>query len=288
MKKKKKRSNKYLLVAGMATASAISGCDKSTKQWSNSPGTNGFINLEAVKAAFQKNSNIEDFEKRVNEVFEGDKLIIFSSEERSGGFIYTAKEDLDGDKKISPADDTLFVLSVFSGTAILQGAGVNKYYKESWVYNPPGERAEKEYSRSHYNRPHFHYWYWGRRWGGYYTPAPRYDTMSDHRNSYRNSSAFVSQVNNNAAFEQRMANRYGSGFRKSANTVSTTRKNYISNTKKSSGFKGMVSRTKGTSGWGTRSRSSASRAASRGGFSSARGSARGGFGGGRGSSGFGV
>jgi hypothetical protein len=98
----------------------------------------------------------------------------------------------------------------------------------------------------------------------------------------------VSQVNNNVAFEQGMAKRYGSGFRKSVNSVSTTRKNYISNTKKSSGFKGMLSHTKGTSGWGTRSRSSASR----GGFSSARGSSRGGsrggFGGGRGSSGFGV
>jgi hypothetical protein len=127
---KKKRSNRYLLVAGMATASAISGCDKSTKQWANSPGTNGFMNLDAVKKAFQKNSNVEDFEKRVNEIFEGDNLIIFSSDETSRGFIYTAKEDLDGDKTISPPDETLFVLSVLGGTATLQGAGVNEYYKE--------------------------------------------------------------------------------------------------------------------------------------------------------------
>jgi hypothetical protein len=285
---KKKRSNKYFLVAGMATASAISGCDKSTKQWADSPGTNGFMNLDAVKEAFQKNPAVEDFEKRVNEIFEGDNLIIFSSEERSGGFTYTAKEDLDGDKKIGPSDETLFVLSVSGRIATLEGAGVNKYYKESWIYNTPGQKPEREYSRSHYSRPHFHYWYWGRRWGGYYTPAPRYDTMSDHRNSYRNSSAFVSQVNNNVAFEQRMAARYGSGFRKSVNAVSTTRKNHISNMKKSSGFKGMLSRTKSTSGWGARSRSSGSR----GGFGSVRGSSRGGsrggFGGGRGSSGFGV
>lgn len=279
---KKKRTNQYFLVAGLTAASLVTGCKKADK-WANSPGTNGFINLDAVKKAFQDNPKVEDFEEKVNEVFEGDNLIIFGSKEVTGGFMYVAKEDLDGNKKIGPEDETLFTLTAAKGIATLQGAGVNKYYKETWKYKPAKE--DKPEDKRHYHHTHFHHWYWGRRWGGYYTPWQSYDRVSINRNSYRQGSAFVSQVNNNVDFENRMAKRYGAGFRKSVGGASAVRTSYINNTKKSSGFKGLLSKNKSSS---IRSKSSA-----KGGFTGARSASRGGRSGGksggfRGSSGFGV
>lgn len=276
---KKKRTNQYFLVAGLTAASLISGCNKTGKEWAKSPGTNGFINLDAVKKAFQDDRKVEDFEKRVNEIFEGDNLVIFDSKVINGGFKYTAKEDLDRNKEISPGDETIFILTVANGKANLQGAGVNKYYQESWRYKPTEEK--QTYTNQHYHRPYFHYWYWGRRWGGYYTPRQSYDRMSGNRNSYRQGSAFVSQVNSNVDFENRMSKRYGAGFRKSVGGVSSVRQSYINNTKKSSGFKGLLSKNKSSS---IRSKSSA-----KGGFTGARSASRGGRSGGfRGSSGFSV
>ena len=76
-------------------------------------------------------------------------LVIFESEKVSGGFKYTAKEDLDADKKISPDDDTLFTLLVANKKATLKGIGVNGYYSKSWPYDPAkGAEKEKEPRRS--------------------------------------------------------------------------------------------------------------------------------------------
>jgi hypothetical protein len=284
MKKKKKRTNQYIVVAGLTAASLVSGCDKSVKEWPNSPGTNGFVNLDAVKKAFQDNPKVEDFEERVNEVFEGDNLIIFESQELNKGFVYTAKEDLDKDTVISSGDETLFTLTVANGKATLQGAGVNKYYKETWSYKPVDK--DQPSSERHHHHTHFYHWYGMRGWGGYYTPRQSYNRISGSRDSYRQGSAFVSQVNNNVGFENRMTKRYGTGFRKSVSDVSSVRKSYINTTKKSSGFKGMLSKNKSSS---LRSKSS-----TKGGFTSARSSSKavgrsgGRSGGFRGSSGFSV
>ena len=132
--KKRIRTRPCLLAVGATTASLIAGCGGNDQgKWAAAPGTQGHINLDAVKEAFQKNPRYDDFEKRVNEIFEGDRLVIFEAKSVSGGFNYTAKEDLDGDKKMSPADDTLFTLLVANGTATLKGAGVNSYYSQSQV-----------------------------------------------------------------------------------------------------------------------------------------------------------
>lgn len=284
MKKKRRRANRYFLVAGMSAASLVAGCNKADKEWASSPGTNGFVNLDAVKKAFQDNPKVEGFEERVSEIFEGDNLIIFSAEEINKGFIYTAKEDLDNDKEISSGDETLFTLTVADGKATLQGAGVNKYYNETWEYKPvPKDQPPLD---RHYHHTHFYHWYGRSRWLGYYTPRQSYDRISGHRDSYRQSSAFVSQVNSNVGFENKMVQRYGAGFRKSVGDVSPVRKSYISTTKKSSGFKNLLSKNKSSS---LRSKSS-----TKGGFRSAVSSSRGGSksggraGGFRGSSGFSV
>ncbi len=281
---KKNKTRASIAAAGLAAAAMVSGCSRSDEDWANAPGTNGHVNLDAVKEAFQKSQEIAKFEQRVNEIHEGDKLVIFRAEKVSGGFEYTAIEDLNGDKKPGRGDDKLFTLLVANGTATLNGTGVNSYYKQSWPYDPakvaaPTSTTKSSHSRRHHS--HFYHWYGYRRYGwggGYYTSAPRFASMSKHRDSYRSGAAFQSQVKANAQFEQKMSQRYGSSFRKSATKVSPARKSYISKSLSSGSYKSGRS----TSGWGVRSSQGVKSASA-----ASRGVARG-YGGGRGASGFGV
>jgi hypothetical protein len=295
MKKSDEIKNSYLVAASVASASLLAGCGDSDtpeiKQWKAAPGTNGFINLEDVEKAFKKNQKADEFEKRVNEIFEGDSLVVFKSSQKTGGsgFVYYAYEDLNKDAKVTSSDDLLFTLTVANNRAMLQGAGVNKYYKSSWAYKPAEERREETYYRSRYGRSHFSHWYWGRGWGGYYTPRDRYDSNLSHTKEYRGTSGFTQQVQNNAAYEKRAAAKHGTGFRQSAVALSPVRRKYVKSVPVSKTMKA----TKGTSGWGVRANkgifSSYSGAKSSGAKSSGSSSRGGGFFSRfRGSSGFGV
>lgn len=287
--KREKNTQKYWLAAGVAAASCLAGCDSDGDKWAKSPGTNGFINLDAVKEAFIKNPEAGSFEGRANEIFEGDNLVIFSTKEVKGGFVYTALEDLNKNKKADSSDEVIFTLTVADGRATLQGYGVNKYYKDMWNYTPPKEDKEKEQKtqthRYYHRGPYFHYWYYGRGWGRYYTPAPAYNKTASQRTDYRQGTSFKNQVKGNVDFENRMSKKYGSNFRKSVNDTSSIRKSYVSKTQRSSGFKNTLSTSK--SGWSQRSGASKSS-----GFTSSRSSggskSGGGFGGHKGSSGFGI
>jgi len=256
--KNSKRWNKYFILAGMAGATAYSGCSRSARQYAETRGMNGFINMDAVKEAFQKYPQVNEFEKRVNEIFEGDNLIIFESSSTNYGFIYNAYEDLDKSKKVDEKDDKIFALKVEWDTVTLQGFGVNNYFNETWPYTPPKEEKEKDYTHHdrYRHRPTFFYWYFGRGWRGYYTPRDRYAGITAHRNKYRQSGDYSRQIKSNGKFEDNMSKQYGANFRKSANRVSNTRSTHLKAT---------------------------GRSASRGSYSRGRG-----FGGHRGSSGFGV
>lgn len=288
--KKKTVARSCLAAAGVTAASLLGGCSSDEEKWANSPGTNGHINLPAIKEVFQKNPSLENFENRVNEIFEGDNLVVFESAKIDGGFRLSAQEDLDGDKKISADDDLLFTLEVANGAATLRGAGVTSYYMQRWTYDGAGHARDDEgktYAAGHHCM-HFHHWYgyggYG-LWGGrYYTPRPRYNQMLSNRNSYRGSSAFASQVSTNAKSEQKMASKYGSSFRSAATKTSSSRKSYVAKSTRSGSYKA----NKSTSGWGARSKAGTKSSFSSSRSSSSRSSSSGSRGGFRGSSGFGV
>lgn len=281
-----KQTRRYWLVASLTAASFVTGCNKDGKKWANSPGTNGFINLDAVKEAFIKNPEAGGFEGKVNEIFEGDNLIIFASTKGNSGFVYKAFEDLNKDKAVDSGDEVLFTLTVANGRATLQGNGANKYYKETWKYTPPKEgEKETQQTRHRYHRgPYFYHWYYGRSWRSYHTPAPSYNNTASLRGNYRQTDSFKGQVQNNINYENRMSKKYGSNFTKSVNDTSTIRKNYISRTKSSSGFKSSLKSTS-SSGWSVRPKSTKSSFSSSKISSRSSGGSRGGF---RGSSGFGI
>lgn len=285
------KKRRYWLMASLTAASVIAGCDKDEKKWANSPGTNGFINLDAVKEAFNKNPEAGGFEGRVNEIFEGDNPLVFTSEKSTGGFIYKAYEDLNKNKAADSTDEILFMLTVAKGRATLQGYGANKFYKEIWNYTPPEEKKDsKPQSTHHYHRgPYFHYWYYGRSWRNYHTPAPSYDNTASLRGKYRQTDSFKSQVQKNVNYENNMSKKYGAGFSKSVSDTSPVRKSYISKTKNSPGFSSSL-KSNSNSGWSVRSGSvkssySSSKASASKASSRSSGGSRSGF---RGSSGFGI
>ena len=269
----------YFLAAGLGTATLLTGCEDKNKDWKNAPGTRGVINLDAVKKAFMKDADVLKFEKRVNEIFEGDNLIVLDSEAVDGGFKLAGKEDLDENKQSSPGDETLFILTVVDGTATLQGSGINSYYKQSWPYAPKQPKREERYYRSHYHTPFFYYWYFGRGWGRYYTPPQRYNDIRSHRTAYRKTGSYGSQVARNAGYEKQASQKYGSNFRKGTEKNSAMRESYIKKTVKS----GKVPTKAANPAIGSKVRGkSGSPFSSRG---ASKGFGKGGF---RGSSGFGV
>jgi len=199
----------------------------------------------------------------VNEVFEGDGLVVFKADKVEGGFEYSAYEDLNKDQQITNSDDQLFTLTVANGTATLKGAGVNSYYSESWPYEPKEEdiaAAKEEENRGDTRtsyRPRgtsFLLWYGLGRWsGGYHTPATSYNAMNQHRASYRGSSAYTSQVKTNSAYQTSAAKRYGAGFRSASSKVSSTRSSHISSSRSSgvrSSSGGSSRGFRGSSGFG--------------------------------------
>lgn len=298
-------TSEKLIVGGFATVigiSMLSQCsnsrqDKSLSNWENSQGTQGFINLNDVRDAFRSTQKMADFESRVNEIFEGDNMVVFEAKEIRGGFKLMAREDLDGSKSTTAKDDLLFTLSVEGRTAQLKGAGVNKYYKESWIYEPPAgsqQQVQQVHHRSSSiaSSPFFWWWVLSPGWGGYYTPIGRYDSMYSHRNSYRSSSSYRSQMTRNGKFGTSMSQKHGSSFRSAVNSPSSNRKSYIRTQPKSAGFKEKLAASKKTTGTSKKSqlRSTSGKSRSFSGTSSrsSRSSSSRSYGGYRGSSGFGI
>ena len=241
--KQEVKFNKKVFLAGLVSASILTGCGDSGKSWENAPGTKGFINLDAVKRAFSANQDIEKFESRVNEIFEGDNLLVFKLQSTQNGFTLYAREDINKDRKYDDQDDLIFTLNVHNGRETLKGAGVNKFYKQTWIYSPQNAKHRTGYTGRSHNL-FFWGWYMGRYRNTYYTPLTSYSSMNNHRAKYRSSSKFKDQVKQNCSYEKNMSSKYKSSFAKSVAVVSPVRNSYI---------KSNDGKVKGTSGWTVRS-----------------------------------
>ena len=291
-----------LIVGGVATVvtiGMINSCSRNREvqavdQWRNSQGTQGFINLNAVKDAFRENQSLLDFEQRVNEIYEGDNLVVFQAKEISQGFELRAYEDLDKSQSQTGGDDLLFTLSVQGRTAELKGAGVNKYYRESWIYEVPAGAEARVQEVHHHNSgvsPFFWWWVLSPGWGSYYTPVAHYNTIYTHRTTYRSSRAYRDQVARNTTFSGNMQSKYGSNFRNSSTSTTATRDNYVRKTESKSGFAEKVAASTKKTGAAPSSQmrtSTPTRSSSFSGSSRTSSSSSSSYGSFRGSSGFGI
>lgn len=204
-------------------------------------GAEGLINLNDVRDAFRATQEMAVFEKRVNEIYEGAQMVVFEAKDLGDGFQLSAREDLDGTKSTTSEDDLLFTLSVKGREATLKGSGVNSYYKETWLYEPPADAAvrvqEVHHRSSITSSPFFWWWLMSPGWGGYYTPMSRYDNMYAHRRTYRSTSGYRDQVSRNSGYAGTMNSRYGSSFRNAQSSMSGQRKSYVQKMPSTSSYK---------------------------------------------------
>ena len=242
----------------------LGGCSSKSEQWAETSGQAGRINLEAVEEAMQKSKDVSDFEKRVNEIYQGDELVLIEvKNEANGEQLVSGYADLNDNNQVDyEEDEKLFTFRRWfkdgSYSGEMRGYGTNGYY--SHPYNSTGTDLFMTWmlfsalSRPAYAVPIYH------------TTIADAGSLRGYRTGYRNTPGYRDQVNTNRSFETRMSSTHGETYRQASPTASRQRwasrkgVNLSKATKMSSGA------TK--SGWG--------RGGSRGSFGSFRGGGSGG------------
>ena len=227
-------------------------------QWAATDGAAGRINLDEVQEAFKKSKSASEFEDRVNQIYEGDGIILIRAKQDGGARSVEGWEDLNSNKEIDDSsDDRLFtIVRDSSDQHELRGHGANGYYRSGFG----GGNFLMTYMLISALSPR----------GYYYNTSPgRYNTMSRNRTNYRTSSRYNSQVSKNSSYFSKQKSFRGSQYSQAARNTSGARNTYLNSQKSSGAFK--KSGTGVRSSWGSRSsRSSVSRGGFRGGGGGAK------------------
>ena len=237
---KRKRMGMTLL---MGSGILMAGCSVgvSADQWAATEGAIGRINMEEVEEAFKKSQTVEEFEKRLNEIFEGDGIVLIRAKEEDGKRVIEGYEDLNRNFEVDPEkDDLLFTIINEGDSNSLRGNGANQHYRSS-------------FGGGNFLFTYLIFSSLGRGGFGYNTPRSRVSQMQTQRNSYRASTAYAGgasggQVKKNSNYysKQRAANR--TAYNSSGKQLSPARQSYIGSTKSTGAFK--TSNTGVRSGFG--------------------------------------
>ena len=244
------------LLAGPVAAACSSG--PSYEEWAATDGAAGRINLEDVQKAFEESESPTEFETKVNQIYEGDGIVLIRVEQDGDRMNLEGWEDLNGSKAIEDgSDDRLFsIVRNHDNSHEMRGYGANSYYHHGFG---AGDFLFTYMLLSAFT-PGF---------GGYYynTPVNRYDTISRDRTNYRNTSqSYRNQVSRNSQYFNKQKTFAGSSYDQASRNISSSRQTYMSNQKTSGAFKssgtgvrsswGSSARSTSTSSWSSRSSSS--------------------------------
>ena len=233
-----------MVVAGPVAAACAPG--PTFDEWAATDGAAGRINLDEVQNAFKNSDSTTEFERKVNEIYEGDFLVLIRSSQDGDTLVLEGFEDLDDSGAIEESnDDVLFSIVKEHDNHELRGHGANGYYRSSFG---PGNFLFTYLIFSSLTGPRY-----------YSTPRDRVGTIRSNRSNYRGSTAYRSQVSRNSNYFSRQKSFHGSRYTNVGRNLSQGRSGYLSRNRTSGAFKN--SRTGVRSRWG----SSASRG-SRGGF----------------------
>ncbi len=267
MKIRRTRKMTFATLAGVTLLAApVAACSDgpSYEEWAATDGAAGRINLDEVQKAFQDSKSATEFEEKVNEIYEGDGIILIRVEQDGEQMTLEGWEDLNSSKEIEDvSDDRLF--SIVRGTNKehdLRGYGSNSYY------------------HSHFGAGDFFFTYLllssfsPGLYGGYYyrTPPASYDSINRSRSNYRGTSGYKSQVSRNTQYFNKQKTFAGSAYEQSGKNISSSRKSYMSSQRSSNSFKSSGTGVRST--WGSSSRSSSVGGSSRSGFSGGGGATR--------------
>ena len=117
------------LLAGAPLLAACGGGGPSYSQWAATDGAAGRINLDDVQEAFKESNSATEFETKVNEIYEGDGIILIRARQDGQRLTLEGWEDLDGNSRIDDgADDQLFAIIKENDQHQLRGYHANSYY----------------------------------------------------------------------------------------------------------------------------------------------------------------
>ena len=229
----------------VATAPLIAACSSgpSFDDWAATDGAAGRINLDDVQDAFKDSKSPTEFEKRVNEIYEGDGIIFIRSSQDGETLVLEGWEDLNNNNAIDEAQDDLLFSFVkdTSDEYDLRGHGTNGYYN------------------SHFGAGNFLFTYLiissltGPRY--YRTSPARGTNMRQQRNGYRQSSRYGGQVSRNSRYTSKQQSFAGSRYQQASRNVSSNRQTYQQTQRASGGFKNSsaISRSSSRSTFASRS-----------------------------------
>ena len=224
MGKRKRMGMSLVLGSSMMVAGpVIAGCSSgvSADQWAATEGAIGRINMEEVEEAFKKSQTVEEFEKRLNEIYEGDGIVLVRAKDEEGKRVIEGYEDLNKDDDITPEqDDLLFTITNEGGSNSLRGNGANQHYRSS-------------FGGGNFLFTYLIFSSLGRGGYGYYTPRSRAPQMKSQRTSYRSSPAYSgsgsgSQISKNSSYYNKQRASTG---------LSPARQSYIGSQKSSGAFR---------------------------------------------------
>ncbi len=249
--------------APLLVACGPSSSGPSYDQWAATDGAAGRINLDDVQLAFQQSSSATEFERRVNEIYEGDGIILIRARQDGDRLTLEGWEDLDANNQIDDtADDQLFAIIKEDEQHQLRGYHANSYHHSHFG---AGDFLFTYLLISSLNRgPYF-----------YQTIPDRATDIRRDRTSYRGSSSYDTQLNRNRQYTSRQQTFAGSRYQEAGRSVSSSRQTYQQTQRSSGSFRNSGTLTgssqsstfnrSATTGGGTRS--TISRSSSLGGFS---------------------
>ena len=245
LRKTKRTRSTMAMLAGVSLLAApvAAACDSgpSYEDWAATDGAAGRINLDEVQEAFKKSNSATDFEKRVNEIYEGDGIVLIRVEQDGTRTTLEGWEDLDKSKEIEDVnDDRLFSIVKDNDQHEMRGYGSNGYYHNS------------------FGAGNFLFTYmilssFGPRYS-YYTPVTRYDTISRNRSNYRNGVSYRNQVSKNSSYFNKQKSFAGSSYDQASKNVSSSRQSYLNSQRSTGNFKSSATGVR--SSWGSSSRGS--------------------------------
>ena len=222
------------MVAG-APLLAACGSGPSYDEWAATDGAAGRINLDDVQEAFKNSQSPTEFERRVNEIYEGDGIILIRALQDGDRLTLEGWEDLNNSNDIEDAqDDRLFsIVQDTNEEYDMRGYGANGYYHSHFG---AGDFLFTYLLLSSFNRgPYF-----------YHTPVGYGSTLRQNRTSYRQSSRYGTQVARNSRYATRQQGFAGSRYQGS---TSAARQSYQQTQRTSGAFRASnsISRAGGSS-----------------------------------------
>jgi len=100
--KVKRHGKATLAVAALMAGPVAVACSTgpSAEEWAATDGAAGRINLNEVQEAFKKSNSATDFEDRVNQIYEGDHIVLIRAKQDGQTLVLEGWEDLNSTKTI--------------------------------------------------------------------------------------------------------------------------------------------------------------------------------------------